>query len=337
MEFRESILSLLRGDRTSPVPAFSGLIHVTSEGLQNEGITLHEAHHNPQTMARAAASTFRLTGMPSAALPLDLCAPAEALGSPLNFYEGVEDRFPQPARPLFASTTYMSGAYFESANFLNRGRLPLICDAIQRLKQEVGDQVVISGVLPGPYTLLLYLIEPGGLFAEMKREPGAVQDALFHLASFLSQIAHAYREAGADFITIHDMGGSPGFLGPAKFEQYVFPALKKLIAELPGPVVLSVCGNTNKSMHLLAETGAQAISVDQVNDLAASRHLLRDTLLFGNIDPVGTLWQGNNTQVTEAVRRGKEAGVDAVWPGCDLVPGTPVENIRAFVEASKVV
>jgi [methyl-Co(III) methanol-specific corrinoid protein]:coenzyme M methyltransferase len=337
MEPRDSILSLLQGERASPVPAFSGLIHVTSEGLRNEGITLHEAHHNPETMARAAASTFRLTGMPCAALPLDLCAPAEALGSRLNFYEGVENQFPQPAQPLFASTTYLSGAYFESANFLNKGRLPLICDAIQRLKRDVGNQVVISGIIPGPYTLLLYVIEPGGLFAEMKREPGAVLDALFHLSSFLSQIAHAYRDSGADFITIHDMGGSPGFIGPAKFEQYVFPALKQLISEMPKPVVLSVCGNTNKSMHLLAETGAEAISVDQVNDLAASRAILKDALLFGNIDPVGTLWQGDNAQVTEAVRRAKEAGVDAVWPGCDLVPGTALENIRAFVEASKVV
>jgi [methyl-Co(III) methanol-specific corrinoid protein]:coenzyme M methyltransferase len=332
---RDSILALLQGERTSLVPAFSGLIHVTSEGLRNEGIKLHEAHHNPQTMAKAAASTFRLTGMPSAALQLDLCAPAEALGSRLNYYEGLEDRFPQPARPLFASTTYLNAAYFESANFLNKGRLPLICDAIQRLKQEAGDQVVVSGIVPGPFTLLLYLIEPGGLFAEMKREPGAVQDALFHLSSFLAQIAHAYREAGADFITVHDMGGSPGFLGPARFEQYVFPALKQLISEMPGPAVLSVCGNTNKSMHLLAETGADAISVDQVNDLAASRALLRDTLLFGNIDPAGTLWQGDNAQVTEAVRRAKEAGVDAVWPGCDLVPGTPLENITILNELSQ--
>ena len=141
-----------------------------------------------------------------------------------------------------------------------------------------------------------------GLFAEMKREPNAVLDALFHLSSFLAQIGNAYRQSGADFITIHDMGGSPGFIGPPKYEQFVFPAEKQLIEELPKPCVLSVCGATNKSMHLLAQTGADAISVDQLTDLAAARAVLTDTLLFGNLDPVATLWRGDEAQIMEAVR-----------------------------------
>jgi uroporphyrinogen-III decarboxylase len=45
------------------------------------------------------------------------------------------------------------------------------------------------------------------------------------------------------------------------------------------------------------------------------------------------LWQGDEAEVTEAVHRSKEAGVDAVWPGCDLVPQSPIDNIRAFLNA----
>ena len=70
---------------------------------------------------------------------------------------------------------------------------------------------------------------------------------------------------------MHEMGGSPGFIGPAKFEQFVLPVVKKLNENISAPRVLSVCGNTNTSMHLLAQAGADAISVDQTNDLAASR------------------------------------------------------------------
>lgn len=328
---REEILSLLSGHKTNHIPTFSGLIHITAEGLDRENIALHEAHHDENKMAKAAASTFRLTGMPSAALPLDLCAPAEALGTTLNFYEDREYQFPQPAKALFASTKYLNTAYFQNADFVNKGRLPLICDAIRLLKEDIGDEVVISGTLPGPYTLLLYLVEAGGLFAEMKREPNAVLDALLHLSDFLAQIGNAYRSAGADFITIHDMGGSPGFIGPAKYEQFVYPAEKHLIEQLSKPCVLSVCGNVNKSLQLLAQTGADAISVDQLTDLTAARLVLKDTLLFGNIDPVQTLWQGDEAQVHEAVSKAKEAGVDAVWPGCDLVPSTSISNIVSMV------
>ena len=150
MSRREDILDVLSGKKLDHQPVFSGLIHVTTEGLQHEGLLLHETHKDAQKMAKAAASTFRLTGMPSAALPLDLCAPAEALGAMLNYYQQREDQFPQPAKPLFASTTYLNHAYFESADFVNKGRIPLICDAIRILKDDIGGEVVISAIIPGP-------------------------------------------------------------------------------------------------------------------------------------------------------------------------------------------
>lgn len=324
---REKILSLLAGNKIDTQPAFSGLIHVTVEGLEHEGLVLHEVHHDAKKMAKAAASTFKLTGMPSAALPLDLCAPAEALGAELKFYEGGEYQFPQVTKAWVNSTREITA---EIENKVNNGRIGLICDAITRLKADIGDQAVISGTIPGPYTLLLYICNPAPLFTEMKKEPQVVTEALFHLSSFLAETGNAYRNAGADFITIHDMGGSPGFIGPAKYEQFVFPAEKLLSEKLPKPCVLSICGNVGKSLELLTQTGASAISVDQTVDLAATRLGLKDTLLFGNLDPVQTLWQGDEAQVHEAVQRAKEAGVDAVWPGCDIVPQSPIKNIRAL-------
>jgi len=330
---RDVILDLLSGKKIELQPVFSGLIHVTVEGLKSEELLFHEIHHDARKMMKAAASTFKLTGIPSAALPLDLCAPAEALGAELKFYGDEIVQFPQPAKPLFGSTKYLNPGYMGSADFVNKGRIPIICDAIRMLKEDIGNNTVISGVIPGPYTLLLYLIEPGGLFAEMKREPNAVLDALFQLSSFLSLVAQTYRSAGADFITIHDMGGSPGFIGPAKYEQFVLPAEKRLIGNLPGPRVLSVCGNTTSSLHLLNETGAEAISIDQTIDITTAREALKDTLLFGNIDPVQTLWQGDRAQVDEAVQRAKDAGVDAIWPGCDLVPQMPAQNLVHMLEA----
>lgn len=334
MTSRQTVLDLLSGKKIDSQPAFSGLIHITAEGLQSEGLVFHEIHKDPQKMARAAASTFKLSGVPSAVAPLDMLVEAETLGAAIDFVEKREYIFPQMVKPLFASTKYLNEGYFKSADFIHKVRIPLVCEAIRLLKEDIGQDAVIGGLLPGPYTLLLFLMEPGGLFAEMKREPTAVADALFCLSSFLSKVGIAYREAGADFITVHDMGGSPGFIGPAKYEQFAYPAEKLLMTELPAPRVLSVCGNTNKSMHLLAETGADAISVDQLNDLSASRKILNHTLLFGNIDPVAALSQGTEVDITEAVLRAKEEGVAAIWPGCDLVPQTPIDNLRLFASAA---
>jgi [methyl-Co(III) methanol-specific corrinoid protein]:coenzyme M methyltransferase len=340
----EKILDLLSGKKIDEQPAFSGLIHITEEGLKQEGLIFHEIHQDAQKMAKAAASTFKLTGMPSATLPLDLCSPAEMLGAELNYFEGGELMFPQVKRAVVESVKdveRLENWRLEIGDW-KTGRLGLICEAIGLVKDDVGKDVVISGMIPGPYTLLLYICNPKNLFIEMKKEPQAVIDALFHLSSFLAKIGNEYKNAGADFITIHDMGGSPGFIGPAKYEQFVLPAEKLLIEKLNlttsaedgggsrVPVVLSVCGNVTNGLHLLGQTGADAISIDQTVDLVKARSELKDTLLFGNLDPVETIWRGDKGQIAEAVIRAKEAGADAVWPGCDLVIQTPIENLSSL-------
>ena len=210
------------------------------------------------------------------------------------------------------------------------GRIGIICEAIRLVKDDVGKDVVISGLIPGPYTLLLYLCNLTNMVMEMKKEPQMVTDALFHLSSLVAEIGKAYRDAGADFITIHDMGGSAGFVGPSVYEQFVFPAEKDLIEKLPKPSVLSVCGRMDKALHLLAQTGADAISVDQTTDIKSARETLKNMPLFGNLDPLEILLRGDEAGVAEAVRGAQEAGVDAVWPGCDLVPSTPVQNIQTM-------
>jgi len=331
---REKILELLSGKKIDSQPAFSGLIHVTAEGLQSEGLIFHETHKNAQKMAKAAASTFKLSGLPSAVLPLDMYVEAEALGSEINFRENAEFEFPQVRKAGFGSVKDLAERLRKSLeDFRSLGRTKLVCNAIKLLKEAVGNDVVIGGMIPGPYTLLLLIVDAGKLFLEMKKEPAAVTEALVHLSSLLAQVGADYREAGADFITIHDMGGSPAFLGPARYEQFVLPAEKLLIEKLPKPRILSVCGSVTKSLGLLAQTGADAISIDQTVDLAAARLALKDTLLFGNIDPVETLSRGDSAKVTESVIRAKEAGVDAIWPGCDLVIQTSIQNIQTMKKA----
>ena len=333
---REDIFDLLSGKKIGWQPSFSGLIHVTSEGLQSEGLSFREVHHDAGKMARAAASTFKLTGMPSATLPLDLCLPSEALGAELIFYGDEEMQFPQVKKLLFQSTHQIVEVFSNSVlSPRESGRIPLIGNAIELAKKDIRDQAVISGLLPGPYTLLIYICKVQNLFSEMKSEPDVVLSALRYLTDFLADIGHAYREAGADFITIHDMGGSAGFIGPSKYEQFVYPSERDLIERLPKPCVLSVCGKMDSSLHLLAQTGADAVSIDQTTDLKSAREALKDVMLFGNLDPVEILYRGDEAHIAEAVIGAKEAGVDAVWPGCDLVPSTPIQSIKKIMSLSR--
>ena len=345
MTSRNDNLSLFNKQKPSTPPLFSGLISVTEAGLKSEGLQFHETHRDAAVMARAAASTYRVSGFGSAAVPLDMYVEAEALGAKVDFMEKGE----RAAHPRATEFLYNSVEEFiaESAEIKNKknsadsplsavqkGRIPVVCEAIKLLKEDVGDEIAIGAWMPGPWTLLSLLVETLELYTSMRR-PESIHAALEITTDVVTASGKAYHEAGADFLTIHEMGGSPGALGPQRFESVVLPHLQALTSALPGPVVLSVCGRTNGAMQLLAAAGADALSVDQTNDLAISRQELPEVLLFGNLDPVGTIGQGKPEEIREAVAAVVSSGADAVWPGCDLYLGTPPENLRSLVEALK--
>lgn len=354
MTQRHDTLALLYRQNPSVSIPFSGLISVTEPGLESEGFQFHEAHHDPVKMARAAASTYRTSGFGSATVPLDLCVEAETLGATIDFRETSDKaEFPRVARFSYDSVETFTTEHTPSlpgcaeitekikkdsvgsvVSVVDKGRIPKVCEAIKFLKEDVGKEIVIGAWVPGPFTLLSLLLETGALYMSMRRSPEALHNALDFLTQVLSSVGNAYHAAGADFLTIHEMGGSPGALGPKLFQSIVLPHLQALTAALPRPVVLSACGRTNGSMKLLAASGADALSVDQTNDLARSREEVPDILLFGNLDPVGLLSQGTPVRIKEAVTSAIRNGADAVWPGCDLYLQTPLENVRALVNAS---
>ena len=89
---------------------------------------------------------------------------------------------------------------------------------------------------------------------------------------------------------------------------------------------------------MMNDCGANAVSVDIKNDLAASREKLgNDGLIFGNFD-VFALPCKEETTVAEAVAGIKaniDGGVDAIWPGCDLWPDIKEDNMRAIVKTAR--
>jgi [methyl-Co(III) methanol-specific corrinoid protein]:coenzyme M methyltransferase len=331
---RDDVLSLLAGRPIGRLPVFGGLPSLTAPGLKSAGILFSTTHTDPNLMARAAATTFELFGYESAVAPFDLCVEAEALGAGVDFQTGGEGFFaPVVSQPMPVGLLQPGGP--ELAALAGSGRVPLVAEAIRRLKAGVGRQVAIGAWIPGPFTLSWQLYGADAWLAATV-EGDQIGEWLAALAEALAGVGRRYREAGADFLTVHDMGGSPQVVGPRAFRRWVKPALARLCAALPGPVVVSVCGDTNAVVEDLLACGAGALNVDQRNDLARTREIAgRRALLLGNLDPVGVLSEGTPEAVANEVRRIALAGVDAVWPGCDLWPEIPEENFRALMQSAR--
>lgn len=333
MNSRAQILELVRGQRGSAPPLFGCLSTVIAPALERRGLLFHEIHHNAQQMVTAAAAAYELYGWQSATLPTHLCVEADALGASVDYREDMpEAMWPLVGVPLFDSPEQVT---IPQGAFAQRGRIPLVVEALRQLKARVGNEIVVGAFVPGPFTLAVQVIDFNVLLPAVRHSPRAVTRALDVLTDAIIATANAYQNAGADFVTIHEMGGSPGVLGPQAFGELVIPRLQKLIRAISAPTILSVCGNTNHAMELLVQAGAKALHVEHTNNLVRSRELVgKDVLLFGNLDPVHELAMGDEGKIRAGVERALQGGVDAVMPGCDLYLATPEENLLEVIRAS---
>ncbi len=319
----------MHGASVSRLPVFSGLPSLTASGLRAAGVRYSETHTDAAKMAAAAASTFELFGFESAVVPFDLCVEAEALGCHVDFQTDISLFLP----PVVDSPLNRIPRTLPT-DLAQSGRIPLVAQALRRLKEGVGREVAIGAWIPGPFTLAWQLFGATKWF-ELMRDTTDARSLLGLFGDWLARVAGFYRESGADFITVHEMGGSPQVVGPDNFRNLVKPPLKRLLFALPSPRVLSVCGDSNESILDLAECGADALNLDQRNDLARTRRQLPRIVLLGNLDPVETLSLGTPERVAQAVKSAFEAGANAIWPGCDLVPEIPDENMKALVESAR--
>jgi len=330
---RDLVIRFLNKEAVPRMPAFSGMGHVTVAGLEQCGVRFAHAHGDAREMADTAATSHTLYGFDCVVVPYDLGVEAEALGAKLNTYADAEDLLYPTLRekPVTRADDIRVPDDLENA-----ARIPVVCEALRLLKAELGDRAAVGTYVLGPFTLAGQIMDLNRLLKMPLREADEVARILSRLSEVIIAVAGIYKRAGADYITIREMGTSADILSPRVFRTQVKPHLIRIFQNVERPSVLHICGNTNAIVADMLECGASAISVDQKNNLVETRQKLGpDALILGNIDPYNVLVLGNPDGVRVAVRNSVANGASAVWPGCDIWPTAPAENMRTFVDAIK--
>jgi [methyl-Co(III) methanol-specific corrinoid protein]:coenzyme M methyltransferase len=332
---RERVLRLFRKEKIDCIPVFSGMGNITVHGLEKYGWKFPEIHTDARKMASMAASSFELFGYECAVVPFDLAVEAEALGSKANYY-------PHATDILYPTISEHPAEKVEELNLQvpsdlsKAGRIPVVCQALRLLKTEVGDRIVIGSHVLGPYTLAGQLLDLSHLAKAAFKKADLVGALLDTLAGVLIDIITIYREAGADYVAVREMGAGPDILSPRIFQSLIMPPLTKIFTGIRSPNVLHICGDTNDIIEQMAACGADALSIEKKNRVAETRRKLGpDALIFGDIDGYGILVQGTPGQVEQAVKEAIDAGVNAIWPGCDIWPTAPKENMKAMMAAAR--
>jgi uroporphyrinogen decarboxylase len=150
---------------------------------------------------------------------------------------------------------------------------------------------------------------------------------------------------------ILDAGASPSLtdpmlsstvVSPRQFREFGLPYLERLVRHVHGrgkSVTLHICGKTNPVWSLMADTGADCLSIDNQASLGEAKAAVgKRVRLMGNVPPVEVMFESDPVGVRRAVRACVREGGDnprglVVATGCSLPTETPFANIEAMVRA----
>ncbi len=220
-------------------------------------------------------------------------------------------------------------------------RLSYVADALAILKRELAGTRALLGFGGSPWTLATYMVEGGSSedFARVKAlfyEDRATFDLLLgKLTASLIAYFRMQIRAGADAIQIFDSWG--GVIAGADYEAASLKWIRAIIAAMPVgfPVIIFGKG-TGAHLGDQAFTGAQVLSVDSSNDLAAVRRSLPGNVAVqGNLDPVilnttPEVARRETTRLLEAMH-GNAGHILNLGHG--ILPQAKIECVEALVDA----
>jgi [methyl-Co(III) methanol-specific corrinoid protein]:coenzyme M methyltransferase len=325
---KERILKMFNKEPIDRMPCFSGQGAVTVQAIEKMNTQFAKIHNDADLMAGAALTSARMWGLEAVVVPFDMATVAEAMGRGVSLYDNVEGII----YPTVPNKWEDLDAIDIPEDFMDKGRMPVVDNAFKKLMKDAPDLAVGAWVL-GPFTLAGQIMELDVLLKGLKKKADQIDAFLGKVTKVTIDLCKHYENLGVDFITVREMGSGTDLLSPRMWKTLIQPNLTKVFDAISIPAVNHICGSTDMIIEMMHECGADAISVDQKNNIAETRKKLgNDILLFGNFDPYGTLTTMEDTsEVAEVIKKCIDNGVDSVWPGCDIWPDVKKENMETFV------
>jgi uroporphyrinogen decarboxylase len=223
----------------------------------------------------------------------------------------------------------------------DKGALGELLEAVQRMRDELPEDVPLLQTIFTPLAILAELTEPPEALRELlEREPERVEPALEAVTRTFEKYAAAVMRAGADGIFLATVDwGSRSFVTPELLDRWSRPYdLRVLAAAGASPYhTMHVC----KGDALLFEFADYPVGAFSWDATAPGNPTLAEGLerlagaVMGGIGHETELQQGPDTAV-RAYRRALEATGGQRWlfaPGCSIPPETSEATLAALRSA----
>ncbi|SDZ84031.1 uroporphyrinogen decarboxylase [Porphyromonadaceae bacterium NLAE-zl-C104] len=323
---KEWIDSVLNHKRRQAFPL------ITHPGIELMGATVKSAVSDGRVQyeaIRAASETFHLSTCSSM---MDLTVEAEAFGAKVNM---PEDETPRVVGRLLKE---MSDVEQLQVPALDQGRLPAYLLANQLCVSNIKERTLFSGCI-GPFSLAGRLYDMSEIMVSIYTEPETILLLLSKCSAFLVDYCKAMKSTGTAGVIMAEPAA--GLLSDEDCRLYSSDFVKQIVQEVQDDnftVILHNCGNSGQCTQAMIESGANALHFGNAIDITeALSECPPHLIVMGNLDPVSLFKQSNPDQVKqstlELLNRTKNYPNFVISSGCDLPPQTPLENIRAFLEA----
>ena len=211
----------------------------------------------------------------------------------------------------------LDDARLRTVDALSGGITETFANISESCKQEY---LIVPGIT-GPYSQVVFMMGLQKTLESIYDAPEKLHEILKVRTQFAADWARKLKAAGAECVWIGEGAASSSLISPQHYAEFVMPYAKALVDEIRALgmySIMHVCGNINPSFAHVAATGADAMDIDHMVDLAAlCEGISRQTCLKGNMDPVHLL-----THTPQQVAAESRAIMDSVKGKCGFILST---------------
>ena len=192
---------------------------------------------------------------------------SEAIGNTISLYENSEDiLYPTIPEKMWKNMDEVK----IPSNIMELEGCPCFPRPSGLLKKKPPELPIGVWQL-GPFTQAGQILELDILLKGVFKEKAKVEATLDKWTVLVVVIGQALQAAGADDITLREMGTGSDLISPRTWRENIEPRTRKMAA-WKSPKVLHICGATDLIIEVMADCGADAISVDIKNNLVELRN-----------------------------------------------------------------
>ena len=288
----------------------------------------------PELASEITIQPIKRFGMDAAILFSDILVVPQAMNLEVQMKPDFGPYIPNPIRDQKGIDNLIAPDVNESLDY--------VFQAIKASKEKLNNEIPLIGFAGSPWTILCYMVQGQGskTFDEAKKfcfsSPAEAHNLLQKITDTTINYLKGKVNAGVDAVQIFDSWG--GLLSPSDYQEFSWKYIQQIIDFLKDSAPVIVFGKGCWfALKEMSQSGASALGVDWTCSARNARYLSGGNItLQGNFDPSRLLSPPSEIK-RMVLKMIDEFGKDKyiVNLGHGILPGIPLENVKAFIDSVK--